>query len=288
MEAGATTVCVTGAAAFTGSWLVMRLLERGYTVRDPADTHLTLWKADLTEEGSFDEAIQGCFGVFHVATPMDFESKDPENEVIKPTINGVLSIIKSCAKAGSVRRLVFTQSAGTVNVEEQRRPEYDESCWSDLEFINDKKMPGWDGCTLCQKHWQRRLQGRHPWRTTYIEFVSVIPTLVVGPFITPTMPPSLITALSPLTGNEAHCSIVKQCRYIRLDDLFNAHIYLYEFKDIDRKLKAVCFSSKKLTDLGFQFKYSLEDMYKGAIETCREKGLIPLSSEKEKHANGEN
>ena len=32
-------VCVTGAAGFIGSWLVMRLLERGYivraTVRDP-------------------------------------------------------------------------------------------------------------------------------------------------------------------------------------------------------------------------------------------------------------
>lgn len=43
-----------------------------------AKTHLTLWKADLAEEGSFDEAIQGCTGVFHVATPMDFHSKDPE------------------------------------------------------------------------------------------------------------------------------------------------------------------------------------------------------------------
>lgn len=43
-----------------------------------AETNLTLWKADLSEEGSFDEAIKGCTGVFHVATPMDFESKDPE------------------------------------------------------------------------------------------------------------------------------------------------------------------------------------------------------------------
>lgn len=35
----ATTVCVTGASGFIGSWLVMRLLERSYnvraTVRDP-------------------------------------------------------------------------------------------------------------------------------------------------------------------------------------------------------------------------------------------------------------
>lgn len=43
-----------------------------------AKTHLSLWRADLNEEGSFDEPIHGCTGVFHVATPMDFESKDPE------------------------------------------------------------------------------------------------------------------------------------------------------------------------------------------------------------------
>ena len=54
------------------------------------------------------------------------------------------------------------------------------------------------------------------------------------------------------------------------------------FKGIGRNLKVVSFSSKKLTDLGFQFKYG--DMQKGAIETCREKELIPLFSEKEKHA----
>nr|KJB58238.1 hypothetical protein B456_009G200600 [Gossypium raimondii]KJB58240.1 hypothetical protein B456_009G200600 [Gossypium raimondii] len=154
-------VCVTGGSGFIGSWLIKLLLERGYvvraTVRDPdnskkvkhllelpkAETHLTLWKADLAEEGSFDDAIQGCTGVFHVATPMDFESEDPENEVIKPTINGVLSIMKACAKAKTVRRLVFTSSAGTIDVAEQQKPCYDETCWSDLEFIQAKKMTGW-------------------------------------------------------------------------------------------------------------------------------------------------
>ena len=34
-----------------------------------------------------------------------------------------------------------------------------------------------------------------------IDFISIIPTLVVGPFIMPTFPPSLITALSLITGN---------------------------------------------------------------------------------------
>ncbi|GER49556.1 dihydroflavonol 4-reductase, partial [Striga asiatica] len=159
-----TTVCVTGAAGFIGSWLVMRLLERGYivraTVRDPgnmekvkhlielpnANANLTLWKADMNIQGSYDEAVQGCNAVFHMATPMDFESHDPEilqNEVIKPTVDGMLSIIRSCAKAKTVKKLIFTNSAGTLNAEEHQKPVYDETNWSDLDFIYSKKMTGW-------------------------------------------------------------------------------------------------------------------------------------------------
>lgn len=44
MESKFEVVCVTGAAGFIGSWLVMRLLERGYvvraTVRDPSSVSL--------------------------------------------------------------------------------------------------------------------------------------------------------------------------------------------------------------------------------------------------------
>ncbi|XP_057975737.1 dihydroflavonol 4-reductase-like isoform X2 [Malania oleifera] len=324
------TVCVTGAAGFIGSWLVMRLLEHGYvvraTVRDPgnmkkvkhllelpkATTHLTLWKADLAEEGSFDEAISGCAGVFHVATPMDFESKDPENEVIKPTIEGMIGIMKSCLKAKTVRRLVFTSSAGTVNIQEHQQPVYDETCWSDMEFCRSKKMTGW------MYFVSKTLAEQAAWdfaKEHNIDFISIIPTLVVGPFLMSSMPPSLITALAPITRNEAHYSIIRQGQFVHLDDLCNAHIYLYEhpkaegryicsshdatifhlakmlsqkypeynvpttFKDVDENLKVVSFSSKKLIESGFQFKYSLEDMFTGAVETCRAKGLLPPSAE---------
>ncbi|EOY14811.1 Dihydroflavonol-4-reductase [Theobroma cacao] len=326
------SVCVTGASGFIGSWLVMRLLENGYavraTVRDPdnvkkvkhllelpkADSHLTLWKADLSEEGSFDAAIQGCTGVFHVATPMDFESKDPENEVIKPTINGVLDIMKACVKAKTVKKLVFTSSAGTVNVEERQKPVYDESNWSDLEFVYAKKMTGW------MYFVSKTLAEQAAWKfakENNLDFITIIPTLVIGPFLMSSMPPSLITGLSPITGNEAHYTIIRQGQFVHLDDLCMAHIFLFEnpkaegryicssheativelakmlrekypdyniptkFKDADENLANVVFSSKKLLDLGFQFKYSLEDMFTEAVETCREKGLIPAPIKKD-------
>jgi len=66
-----------------------------------------------------------------------------QNEVIKPTVNGMLGIMKACVKAKTVRRFVFTSSAGTVNVEEHQKNVYDENDWSDLEFIMSKKMTGW-------------------------------------------------------------------------------------------------------------------------------------------------
>jgi len=40
---------------------------------------LRLFKADLYEEGSFDEAVRGCDGVFHVAASMEFNVDQKEN-----------------------------------------------------------------------------------------------------------------------------------------------------------------------------------------------------------------
>lgn len=51
-----------------------------------AKTNPTIWKADLSIEESYDEAINGCNGVFHVATPIHFESRDPEVHLIDISI----------------------------------------------------------------------------------------------------------------------------------------------------------------------------------------------------------
>ncbi|XP_059658450.1 dihydroflavonol 4-reductase-like [Cornus florida] len=157
---------------------------------------------------------------------MDYESKDPENEVINPTINGVLSIIKSCVKAKTVKRLVFTSSAGTVDVQEHQQFVFDGTNWSDLDFIYKKKMTGW--MYFVSKTLAEKAAWVNAAKENNINFISIIPTLVVGPFITPTFPPSLITALSPITGNEAHYSIIKQGQFVHFDDLCQSHIFLYE------------------------------------------------------------
>lgn len=66
-----------------------------------------------------------------------------QNEVIKPTIDGVLNVLRSCERAGTVKRVVYTSSAGSVNVVEHPKSQYDETDWSDFDFIRRVKMTGW-------------------------------------------------------------------------------------------------------------------------------------------------
>ncbi|KAK4269803.1 hypothetical protein QN277_022912 [Acacia crassicarpa] len=66
-----------------------------------------------------------------------------QNEVIKPTVDGLLDIMKACLKAKTVRRLIFTSSAGAVDISEQQRSFYDETCWTDVEYCRREKMTGW-------------------------------------------------------------------------------------------------------------------------------------------------
>jgi hypothetical protein len=55
----------------------------------------------------------------------------------------MISIMRACKEAGTVRRIVFTSSAGTVNLEERQRPVYDEESWTDVDFCRRVKMTGW-------------------------------------------------------------------------------------------------------------------------------------------------
>ncbi|XP_031273559.1 cinnamoyl-CoA reductase 1-like [Pistacia vera] len=148
------TICVTGAGGFIASWMVKLLLERGYNVKgtvrnpdDPKNGHLrelegakerlTLCKADLLDYESLKDAINGCDGVFHSASPV---TDDPE-QMVEPAVIGTKNVIVAAAEA-KVRRVVFTSSIGAVYMDPNRSPDVvvDESCWSDLEFCKNTKM----------------------------------------------------------------------------------------------------------------------------------------------------
>ncbi|SHJ30170.1 3-beta hydroxysteroid dehydrogenase/isomerase family protein [Shimia gijangensis] len=126
-------VMITGATGYVAGWIVKGLLDAGLTVhapvRDPDNSeklqHLTnlaansageikFFKADLLDEGSYDEAMQGCAVVFHTASPFTINVKDAQKELIDPAVNGTRNVLTQARKTDSVKRIVLTSSCAAI------------------------------------------------------------------------------------------------------------------------------------------------------------------------------
>ncbi|TKY68150.1 Vestitone reductase [Spatholobus suberectus] len=329
MEHGKGRVCVTGGTGFIGSWIVKRLLEDGYSVNttvrpDPvehkkdvsfltslpgASQRLQIFSADLSNPESFSAAIEGCVGVFHVATPVDFELKEPEEVVTKRSIDGTLGILKACLNSKTVKRVVYTSSASALN-SNGKGEMVDESSWSDVDDLRASKPHGWSYAvskTLTEKSVLEFGEQNG------LDVVTLLPTSVFGPFICPQIPISIINILKEIyAGEKSAFGFMLQTPMVHVDDVARAHIFLLEhpnpkgryncsqclvtFERISELvsakypefqletqtegMKVPDLSSKKLTDSGFVFKYGLEEMLDDAIQCCKEKGL-PVSQMEE-------
>jgi nucleoside-diphosphate-sugar epimerase len=243
--------CVVGGTGFVASSLIKLLLEKGYsvntTVRDPDNhkkvSHLTglqkcgdlkIFRADLTDGGSFDAPIAGCEVVFHVATPVNFASQDPENDMIKPAIQGALNVLKACAKAKSVKRVVLTSSAAAISINSSPGTGLivDEKDWTDVEFLSSEKPPTWGypaSKTLAEKSAWKFAQENN------INLITVIPTLMAGRSLTLEVPSSACLAMSLLTGDEFLINALKGMQMLsgsisitHVEDVCRAHIFLAE------------------------------------------------------------
>ncbi|KAG6710882.1 hypothetical protein I3842_05G025300 [Carya illinoinensis] len=234
-------VCVTGASGYIASWLVKLLLQRGYTVnasvRDPNDPKKTehllmldgakerlhLFKADLLEEGSFDSLVDGCEGVFHTASPVDFSANDPQAELIEPAVKGTLNVLRSCAKFSSVKRVVLTSSmAAVVYSGKPLTPDVvvDETWISDPAICEKSKLWYVLSKTLAEKAaWEFSKENG-------IDMVAMLPWWVTGPLLQPTLNATLEPFLKLVKGAESLPFIYPA--WVDVRDVANAHILAFE------------------------------------------------------------
>ncbi|KAH9748294.1 Anthocyanidin reductase [Citrus sinensis] len=245
------TACVVGGTGFLASLLIKLLLHNGYavhaTVRDPENQkkisplialqelgELKIFRADLTDEASFDAPISRSDIVFHVATPVNFSSDDPETDMIKPAIQGVVNVLKACTKTKTVKRVILTSSAAAVSINAQNVTGLvmDEKNWTDVEFLSSEKPPTWGYAaskTLAERAACKFAQENN------IDLITVIPSLMSGPSLTPDIPSSVALAATLITGNDFLLNGLKGMQMLsgsisisHVEDVCRAHIFLAE------------------------------------------------------------
>ncbi|MFT5691902.1 MAG: dihydroflavonol-4-reductase [Oceanicoccus sp.] len=126
-------VLITGASGFIGAHTVLEFLNNGYEVRgsirdlaraDKLKTmlakhtehieNLEFVAATLTEPAGWVEAVAGCDGVIHIASPVPIEQPKDPDELIKPAREGALNVL-AAAQAAGIKRVVLTSSVAAVS-----------------------------------------------------------------------------------------------------------------------------------------------------------------------------
>lgn len=140
-------ILVTGISGFIAKHVAREFLEAGYSVRGTIrsknhgqqvrDTlrpfgadRLELVEADLLSDNGWAEAVSGCDGVAHLASPFPGAPPKNENELIGPAVEGTLRVLKAAQQAG-VPRFVQTSSVAAISAgHAPSKTQFNEDDWS--------------------------------------------------------------------------------------------------------------------------------------------------------------
>lgn len=237
-------VLITGANGFIAGWIAKTLLERGFQVRG---TIRSMEKAtairealsareqdlefvvveDITkascsnalmscfvftlipiviQAGAFDDAVIGVDAIVHAASPVTLSAQTPE-ELIKPAVEGTMSILRSAGKPEStIKRVVVISSLAAI-VNSSRRTTtpavYDETDWNDKDPV-EVEQKGNDASSAAKYRTSKTFAERAAWE--YVkeghekgsiswDLVSLCPPWVLGPTLGARTPEDLTTSV---------------------------------------------------------------------------------------------
>ncbi len=114
---------VTGANGHVGNNVCRLLVERGERVRamirgsaDPAPLaglDVEIVRGDILDRDATARAVAGCGRVYHTAAGFLMWARDPERDIIRPSIDGTRHVLEAAAAAG-VEKVVYTSTSGSV------------------------------------------------------------------------------------------------------------------------------------------------------------------------------
>jgi len=240
-------VLVTGANGHLGNNLVRLLIEEGYDVRASVrdlgnpkktaplqDLGVSLVEADILKPETLPAAVADRDGVFHVAAAYVTWAKDPQREIIDPSVKGAENVLGAAADAG-VKKVVLTSSCAAIGLDATLEDPMTEEDWND-DAVNPY--------AIAKTEAERRAWALSKERG--FSLVTINPSGIIGPGFyrhTPTtevfdqLLRGALPAIPPLGF-----------AYVDVRDVARAHLLAYEKEEAEGRY--ICSTRYcKLTDL---------------------------------------
>ncbi|MDB2593482.1 NAD-dependent epimerase/dehydratase family protein [Euryarchaeota archaeon] len=188
-------VLVTGAAGFIGSHVVHLLLSEGRhvraTVRDVqnaqflksfpqhADSSLEIVQMDLLEVDSVHTAVSGCDTVVHCAASLMVDVKDPQRDVVDPSVAGTQNLCEAIRGNDAVHTVIHTSSVAAI-----RRTRYEDGeTFTSNDWCDDASLQS-NPYGLAKAEAERKMRAfidQCNASTRKIRLVTIHPSIVFGP-----------------------------------------------------------------------------------------------------------
>jgi len=190
-------ILITGGSGFLATHALLKLLKQGHPVRvtvrgaekkafvekvivehAPLGGSTEIVEADLLQDAGWAQAMEGCGGVFHMASPFPLKTpKDPQ-VLIRPAVEGTQRVIRAAAAAG-IRKVVLTSSCAAVSYGKGGREEgaFTEEDWTDPD--SQDTTPYIRSKTLAERAaWDLVAD-----ECSQVKLTAINPGLVLGPLL---------------------------------------------------------------------------------------------------------
>ncbi|WP_411689718.1 SDR family oxidoreductase [Acinetobacter pseudolwoffii] len=261
-------VLVTGASGYIASWVIQKLLTQGYTVhatvrdlnKTKSFTHLEkiadssagtlkLFQANLLSPGSFDQAMQGCEIVFHMASPFVVTNyKDAVKDIIEPAVLGTENVLNSVNHTESVKRVIVTSSIAStygdaVDILQTENNSFDESHWNSTSSATHQPYP-YSKVMAERKAWEMA-EAQDRWK-----LVCINPALVFGQSLTPNTQSGSVEVLQQFANGMTLLGVPPMWNgVVDVQDVAEAHLRA-AFKPEAHGRYIICSESLSLLEMG--------------------------------------
>eukprot|EP01080_Neovahlkampfia_damariscottae_P003983 gene3983-7239_t len=231
-------VVVSGASGFIALHIVENLLKSGYKVKgtvrnveaksndiikklDSDGDKLELFKANLLDEGAFDDIVKGCEYVLHVASPFMVDVEDAQRDLVDPALKGTLSMLEACFQSESVKKVVLTSSVVAMTDSPNPKITYTENDWN-----NDSSL------TRNPYDYSKKLAEEAAWKfmkekKPNFDLVVINPSFVFGPGHKDSLSESQ-SVLKKILSGEFPMVLDLNWSAVDVRDVAKAHIQLME------------------------------------------------------------